>query len=34
MFIDVRHPGSTHDQTCFDRSALKLLFEENRIRGM
>ncbi|XP_071646666.1 putative nuclease HARBI1 isoform X2 [Temnothorax longispinosus] len=34
LYIDVRHPGSTHDSTCFDRSALKLFFMENRIKGL
>ncbi|CAL1682532.1 unnamed protein product [Lasius platythorax] len=34
LFIDVRHPGSTHDNTCFDRSALKLYFEQNQIKGL
>ncbi|XP_024874263.1 putative nuclease HARBI1 [Temnothorax curvispinosus] len=34
LYIDVRHPGSTHDSTCFDRSALKLFFMENRIKDI
>ncbi|KAJ8686541.1 hypothetical protein QAD02_022335 [Eretmocerus hayati] len=34
MYFDVRHPGSTHDQTCFDRSGLKLMFEQDRVRGI
>ncbi|KAJ8672216.1 hypothetical protein QAD02_003475 [Eretmocerus hayati] len=29
--MDVRHPGSVHDQTCFDRSALKMILERRNI---
>ncbi|KAJ8680858.1 hypothetical protein QAD02_016645 [Eretmocerus hayati] len=34
LFIDVRHPGSAHDATCFDRSALKVMFQEHWVEGL
>ncbi|KAJ8676768.1 hypothetical protein QAD02_012555 [Eretmocerus hayati] len=34
LFIDVRHPGRVHDSTCFDRSALKVMFEEHLVEGL
>ncbi|KAJ8670068.1 hypothetical protein QAD02_001327 [Eretmocerus hayati] len=33
-YLDVRHPGSVHDQTAVDRSALKLLFETGLVDGI
>ncbi|KAJ8668807.1 hypothetical protein QAD02_000066 [Eretmocerus hayati] len=33
-YMDVRHPGSVHDQTAVDRSALKLLFETGLVEGI
>ncbi|KAJ8685524.1 hypothetical protein QAD02_021317 [Eretmocerus hayati] len=33
-FMDVRHPGSVHNQTGVDRSALKLLFDTGLLEGI
>ncbi|KAJ8677261.1 hypothetical protein QAD02_013048 [Eretmocerus hayati] len=33
LFVDVRHPGSVHDQTCLDRSALRAWFAQRQITG-
>ncbi|KAJ8939923.1 hypothetical protein NQ314_010947 [Rhamnusium bicolor] len=32
--IVVRHPGSTHDSVIFDRSAVRVRFEQGQIRGL
>lgn len=32
--IVVRHPGSTHDSVIFDRSSLRVLFQERQVRGL
>lgn len=34
MDIVVRHPGSAHDSLIFDRSAVRVLFEQRRIIGL
>ncbi|KAJ8677312.1 hypothetical protein QAD02_013099 [Eretmocerus hayati] len=34
LYFDVRHPGSTHDSTCLDRSALRVLFPQHRVKGL
>lgn len=31
--IVVRHPGSTHDNTIFERSSLRLLYENHEVPG-
>lgn len=31
--IVVRHPGSTHDSVIFDRSALRVRFEQRELQG-
>ncbi|KAJ8670704.1 hypothetical protein QAD02_001963 [Eretmocerus hayati] len=33
-YMDVRHPGSVHDMTALDRSALKMLFERGFLKGI
>ncbi|KAJ8666577.1 hypothetical protein QAD02_008239 [Eretmocerus hayati] len=33
LHVDVRNPGSVHDQTCLDRSALRRIFEDGIVEG-
>lgn len=34
MDIVARYPGSTHDSVIFQRSSLRIKYENNEIRGM